>query len=83
MSQSNLRPAFSLTSTVLLLLLLCSVACCLFLLFGTRTRAKKEQARQSKAITRVQPRQPNGPSKNDIKGATKKVPAPDPHTQIP
>ena len=80
--QRRLRPEFSFLPG-LWISLFSEVFFGTFFLFGTITSPHNEQARHSKAITRLHPLHPNCLSNKDVRGATRKVPAPDPQTQIP
>jgi hypothetical protein len=81
MLHKSLRPEFSFLLGIWLLF--SATALVIFFLFGTITSPKTVQARQSRAMKRLHPRQPYCSSKNDVKGATREVPAADPQTQIP
>ena len=80
-SRNSFSPECSSSDSVLLLLF--SATCRLFFMFGRMTRPKRAQQRQSKAKTLLQPLYLTWSSNEDIKGAIKKVSAPDPHTHIP
>ena len=64
-------------------LLFSSATVCLLFLCGLITSPYTAQLRHSMDITLLHILQPYCSSKEDISGAIRKVPAPDPHTQIP
>ena len=55
----------------------------LLLTLGAMTAPKRAQRTQKSAITRLQPRQPNLSTRPEAIGAKRKVPTPDPQTQMP